>query len=354
MSTLAANTPSIEVALPGTPLPELLALLEVEGHGSIGASRLPAWTDILQAGLAHRPYVLVATDRGRLVGYLPLALVSGRLFGRFLIGLPYLNSSGVVAADAQVAAALIDRAVQLADELDVRYLELRHEQRIAHPALTAEAVSKVHMRLGLPRTADELWAKLKAKVRNQVRKGQDQNFTTSWGGAERLGDFYTVFSRNMRDLGTPVYSRRLFRAIVERLPDQAEFCIVADGPRPVATALLVHGKGITEVPSASSLREYGSANANMAMYWRLLERAIERGQHTFDFGRSTVDSGTFRFKKQWGAEPQPAIWQYYVRHGEVGEVRPENARYQRLIQIWRRLPLWLTQLIGPPIVRGIP
>lgn len=354
MTTLAANTVSIEIAPPGASLAELPALLEAEGQGSIGPSRLPAWPDILQAGLAHRPYVLVASDRGRLVGYLPLALVSGRIFGRFLISLPYLNSSGVVAPDAAVAAALIDRAVQLADELDVRYLELRHEQRIAHHALMAESVSKVHMRLRLPGTADELWTKLKAKVRNQVRKGQEQNFTTAWGGAERLADFYAVFSRNMRDLGTPVYSRRLFRAIVERLPGQAEFCIVADGARPVAAALLVHGKGITEVPSASSLREYGTANANMAMYWRLLERAIERRQHTFDFGRSTVDSGTFRFKKQWGAEPQPAIWQYYVRRGDVGGVRPENARYERMIQIWRRLPLWLTQLIGPPIVRGIP
>lgn len=345
---------SIEAAPSGAYLLELPALLEAEGQGSIVPSRLPTWTDILQAGLGHRPYVFTASDRGRLVGYLPLALVSSRLFGRFLVSLPYLNSSGVVAIDAAVAAALIDHAVQLADELDVRYLELRHERRVVHPALTAESSSKVNMRLRLPGTADELWTNLKSKVRNHVRKGQKQSFKTTWGGAERLGDFYEVFSRNMRDLGTPVFSHRLFRAIVERLPGQAEFCIMADGRRPVAAALLLHGKGITEVPSSSSLREYGSASANSAMYWRLLERAIERGQHTFDFGRSTVDSGTFCFKKQWGAEPHPAIWQYYVRQGEVGEVRPENARYQRLIRIWRRLPVWLTQLIGPPIVRGIP
>lgn len=354
MTTLSNRMLSIEVAPLGASLAGLTALLEVDGRGSIGPSRLPAWPEIFQAGLAHRPYVLIASDCGRLVGYLPLALVCGPLFGRFLVSLPYLNSSGVVAADESAASALIDRAVQLADEFDVRYLELRHERRVVHPALTAEAASKVHMRLRLPGTADELWTKLKAKVRNQVRKGQEQNFTITFGGAERLGEFYAVFSRNMRDLGTPVYSRRLFRSIIELLPDDAEFCIVSDGPRPVAAALLVHGKGITEVPSASSLREYGSANPNMAMYWRLLERAIERGQHTFDFGRSTVDSGTFCFKKQWGAEPHPAIWQYYVRQGEVGEVRPENARYQRLIRIWRRLPVWLTQLIGPPIVRGIP
>jgi hypothetical protein len=90
------------------------------------------------------------------------------------------------------------------------------------------------------------------------------------------------------------------------------------------------------------------------MYWHLLERAVERGQQTFDFGRSTVDSNTFRFKKQWGAVPCPAVWQYYVRRGSVGDMRPENSRYQKLIRIWRRLPLWVTQLVGPTIVRGIP
>jgi FemAB-related protein (PEP-CTERM system-associated) len=288
------------------------------------------------------------------VGYLPLALVSSRLFGRFLVGLPYLNSGGVVAENDQAAVSLIDRAVQLADELDVRYLELRHERRYEHPALAHEVASKVHMRLRLPETANKLWNQLKAKVRNQVRKGREFNLAVRWGGEDLLPDFYDVFSRNMRDLGTPVYGRSLFRAIIGRLPEQAEFCVVRDGTRPVAAALLVHGQGVTEVPSASSLRQFSSTNANMLMYWHLFERAIERGQQTFDFGRSTIDSNTFRFKKQWGAEPHPAVWQYYVRRGTVGDMRPESSRYRHFIRIWQRLPVALTRLVGPTIVRGIP
>jgi FemAB-related protein (PEP-CTERM system-associated) len=158
----------------------------------------------------------------------------------------------------------------------------------------------------------------------------------------------------MRDLGTPVFGRRLFRAILDRLGGQAELCVVRDGVRPIAAALVVHGQGVSEVPSASSLKEYNPANANMLMYWHLLQRAIERGQQTFDFGRSSVDGNTFRFKKQWGAAPHPAIWQYYVRSGNVGDVRPDNARYRLAIRVWQRLPVWFTRVIGPPIVRGIP
>jgi FemAB-related protein (PEP-CTERM system-associated) len=244
--------------------------------------------------------------------------------------------------------------VALADELGVRYLELRHEQPVEHPALTERMTAKVHMRLALPARADELWEGLPAKVRNQVRKGQKCGLTVAWGGAELLDEFYDVFSRNMRDLGTPVYGRGLFAGVLRHFPGQAEFCVVRSEGKPAAAALLLHGTGVTEVPSASSLREYNLTCANMMMYWNLLERAVRRGQAVFDFGRSGADSNTYRFKKQWGAEPCPATWQYYVRRGTIGAVRPDNPRYGRAIRIWQRLPLGLTRLIGPVIVRGIP
>ena len=92
----------------------------------------------------------------------------------------------------------------------------------------------------------------------------------------------------------------------------------------------------------------------MLMYWHVLERAIERGQHTFDFGRSSVDAGTHKFKKQWGSQEHPAIWQYYSRSGSVTDARPDSGRYDRMIRTWQKLPVWLTKLIGPSIVRGIP
>ena len=122
----------------------------------------------------------------------------------------------------------------------------------------------------------------------------------------------------------------------------------------MAAALLLHGWGITEVPSASSLREFNPTCANMLMYWHLLERSVQRQQAFFDFGRSSEDSPTFRFKKQWGALPAQAEWQYSLRAGSVSDMRPDNPRYQRLIRLWQRLPVRLTRWLGPWVVRGIP
>jgi FemAB-related protein (PEP-CTERM system-associated) len=210
------------------------------------------------------------------------------------------------------------------------------------------------MRLPLPPSVDALWDSFKPKVRNQIRKGDSAGFTVAWGGEECLGDFYAVFSRNMRDLGTPVFGKRLFREILTQFPKDAELCVVRHEGQAAAAALLVHGEKYTEVPSASALRKYNSLNANMWMYWQLLQRAVSRGAKGFDFGRSTVDSNTFRFKKQWSAAPELAIWQYYVRHGAIDDVRPDNPKFRLMIAAWQKLPVWLTRILGPAVVRGIP
>ena len=327
--------------------------LATKGHQ--GFYQRAQWLRVLEHGLHHQPVCLQATEGNQLVGVLPLALVETALFGRFLVSLPYVNSSGVVAETPEAEFALVDRAVQLADQLDVRYLELRHERAIEHPKLVQAVTDKVHMRLSLPSSTEGLWDAIKSKVRNQIRKAQkNEAFSVQWGRREVLEEFYEIFCRNMRDLGTPPFDRELFGSILDQFPEQAELCVVRLSGQPVASALLVHGPGSTEVPSASALREFNHTNCNMLLYWNLLSRAVERGQTTFDFGRSSRDSGTYAFKAQWGATESPAVWQHYVREGDARDMRPNNGKFDLMIRAWQKLPVWVTKLIGPSIVRGIP
>jgi FemAB-related protein (PEP-CTERM system-associated) len=299
--------------------------------------------------------VLAAREGGDIRGLLALGFVRSQLFGRYLVSLPYLNYGGVLADDDVVARLLIDRAINLADHLSVRYLELRHEDAVEHPALISrDGPGKVHMRLPLPRSREALWEEIPSKARNQVRKGQRTDGVISWGGTELLPEFYAVFTQNMRDLGTPTYGKSLFRTALEEFHGDAEICVVRCEDTPAGAALLVHGAGTTEVLSASTMRRYNPLCVNMLMYWHLLERAVDRGQNTFDFGRTTPGSNTFNFKRQWGARPTSANWQYYVRSGTPSDMRPDNPRYRRFIDLWRRLPVPVTRWIGPSIVRGIP
>ena len=323
-------------------------LCELEGH--------PAddwrWCAALSGGLRQTIYLLLANDGEQ--GALPLAFVRSRVFGRFLVSLPYINTGGVRAASGTAARLLLDRAIVLADELDVDYLELRHEQPILHPKLITPPSAKVHCRLALPADEDEVLAMLRAKVRNQVNRGREADFQVQWGGAELLADFYRVFARNMRDLGSPVFGKSLFDAMLGQFRSDAELCVLRLEGRPVGGAMLVHGEQVTEVPSASCLREYNRLNTNMFMYWRLLCRAVERGSRYFDFGRSTIDSGAHKFKRQWRPEETFPTWQYYVRRGEVGGMKKESAKFAMAIRLWQRLPLWAANRLGPPLARCIP
>lgn len=343
----------------------------------------PRWLSVLREALGHRPFALIARggtpgvspgaslgasdngngrassndgDGGAIRGYLPVALVASRLFGRFLVSLPYLNRAGVVAEDEATAAALIERAVELAEELDVQYVELRHSVPIEHESLGLSKDEKVRMVLDLPADEEALSKAVGPKVRNLVRKGDKHDLSIRWGGLELLDAFYDVFAVNMRDLGTPVYPKKLFGRIVDCFPREAELCAVWCEGACVAAALLVHddARGLTQVPSASALREFNHTSANMWMYHKLLLRTMAREIKRFDFGRSSEGSGTYRFKKQWGAEPQSTVWQYHVRRGDVGSMRPDSPKNRRRVAMWQRLPVWLTRLVGPSIVRGIP
>ena len=350
------------------PLRRLVDDLPAEAGGAFEHD--PRWLSVLAEALGHRTMALVARGgtasvggagagegaAGEIEGYLPLALVTSRLFGRFLVSLPYLNRGGIVARDEATRAALLEAAVELAERHRVQYLELRHHaQATMHDAITQNRDDKALMLLNLPADADGLWKAVNGKVRNLVRKGDKSALTLCWGGMDRLDEFYDVFSVNMRDLGTPVYPRRLFEAILRRFPSEAELAVVRHEGRAVAGALLIHQpNGLTQVPSASSLRAFGFTSANMWMYHRLLLRSIERGSGVFDFGRSSEGSGTWRFKKQWGAIPQTTTWQYHVRWGEVGMMRPEHPKMQRRVAAWQKLPVWVTRMVGPTIVRGIP
>ena len=354
MSTITLTKP-VNLTIHGTTSPPPGWDEYLRGFGYDGFHLRSEWATIFAGALKHQPKFLWARSDNRIVGVLPLMFVSGPIFGRFLASQPYLNTGGVLADTREIAALLMDQAVDLADELDVKHLELRHEKHIEHPKMNASATEKVHMRLKLPETSELLWDSLKSKVRSQVRKPlNDTDLTCEFGRHDQLANFYQIFCRNMRDLGTPPFPKSLFSMMLDEFGDDAEICTVFFQGIPVSSGFLLHGPGTTLIPSASALREYNKTSCNMLMYWHILERAVQRGQSCFDFGRSSVDAGTHKFKKQWGSDEYPAIWQYYSRKGDITDARPNSGKYDRKIEAWKKMPVWLTKVIGPTIIRGIP
>jgi FemAB-related protein (PEP-CTERM system-associated) len=310
---------------------------------------------VFEGGLGHTCRYLVAT-RGRdddIAGVLPLVEVRSPLFGRALSSLPYVNYGGVLASDAEASTALLNHAADIARQRSLAYVLLRHRTRQC-PDLPART-HKVTMLLPLEKTAESMWSGLDRKVRNQVRKAEKSGVTVESGGHELLNEFYAIFARNMRDLGTPVYGRTLFDAILTEFPHDARLHVARLNGMAIAGALSYAYGDWIEVPSASSLREHRSLCPNHVLYWSIMTKAIEEGRRTFDFGRSTPNDGTYNFKEQWGAAPVPLFWEYKLRGGAtLPSDDRHSSKFQATIEAWKRLPVPIATSFGPYIARLVP
>jgi len=308
---------------------------------------------VFERAFNHETVYLAARERGCIVGVLPLVVFRSRLFGAFAVSLPFVNYGGVCARDARVAEALVNCARETAVVRRLAHVELRHTTR--HFAELPARQHKVGMWLSLERDAAKAWERIDRKARNQVRKAEKSGLTARSGGIELLDRFYPVFARNMRDLGTPVYTKRLFAEVLSTFPDSAGVFLVDQGDVTIAGGITLRHRDVLEVPWASSLREYRSQCPNNLLYWRIIEHAIAGGCTTLDFGRSTPNEGTYQFKQQWGAEPTPLTWEYVLTgRGALPDLTPSNPRFSAAIAIWTRLPLAMTNFVGPRIVRSIP
>ncbi len=311
------------------------------------------WRSILTNSFNIQPYYIIAEKENNVVGLLPTVFMSSFIFGKFLISLPWLDYGGPIADNDTIASKLVDKAEVIAQKNQCRFLELRAvKHRLSN---LTEKIDKFGFQLDLTLGQEEVWKSFDAKARNQVRKAEKSGLTVNFGKAELLDDFYKIFSRNMRDLGTPVWPKKLFTEILHHFKNDCEFALVKMDQKPIAAGMLIHYFDYSVVPSASANREYLKYCPNNLMYWEIIKRCIQRGSKTFDFGRSSRGSGTNRFKKQWVKEPISQIWQYRLLEiDELPELNPNNPKFKLAISIWKKLPLPIANFFGPKIVTRLP
>ncbi len=312
-----------------------------------------AWLKLIKKSFGHESTVIAAIDdENNVLGGLPLTFFSSKIFGRFAVSVPFLNYGGIVSNYFNVAQALMTEANAMCIERKLSHIEIRTMQAdLAKNALD----KKVSMVLQLPKTDDLLEKQLGTKLRAQYKKAEAHEPIYRVGKSELLNDFYAVFSRNMRDLGTPVYSKNWFSNILLCSDITSAILVVYMDSEPVSAGFLVGNGAMLEIPWASTIHSANHKNANMWMYRQILSYAIREGYEFFDFGRSTLDAGTYKFKKQWGALPYQHYWYYLLESGkQKPELNPDNPKFKLFILIWKLMPVWLTKIIGPLVIKHIP
>ncbi len=309
--------------------------------------------EIIRSSFGHHTLYLGAFDtENRLCGLLPATQLKSKLFGNYLVSNPFFNYGGALADNSDAHQTLMNVMSEQAKRLSASHVEFRDTHPIEpYP----QKSTKCALLLSLPQHSDQLWSDIGTKVRAQIKQADSHGLSYKVGGQALLNDFYAVFAQNMRDLGTPVYSKSFFEAILRQYQLDTRIVMVYKKRTPISCAFLISYKGTMEIPWASTLRSANELNANMYLYWHVLKYATQSGHQFFDFGRSTKDAGTYKFKRQWGAQPHQLYWHYWLDgKGALPELNPNNPKYKLVIAAWQRLPIWVTKLVGPHLVKNLP
>jgi FemAB-related protein (PEP-CTERM system-associated) len=316
---------------------------------------LAPWARVIREAFGHDTHYAYAEQDGAIVGVLPLARMRTRLFGDLLASTPFCVYGGAVAATPEAAVALEDHAVALQRRLGVPCLEFRRREAPDagwQPRPPLYFTFRKTIAVSGDDTRD-LERNIPRKQRAEVRKALKRGLTTvTDGDVDRL---HRIYAESVRNLGSPVFPRRYFRLLAEAFPGEADVTTVLHESRPVAAVLSFHFRDEVLPYYGGGTREARALAANDLMYWEVMRRAgRERGATVFDFGRSKLGTGAYDFKRNWGFEPAELHYCYRLAEGAaVPDNNPNNPKYRLLIAAWKRLPLPLANLIGPPLVRGL-
>lgn len=314
------------------------------------------WLQAIEQAYGHAALPLAALKNGSIIAIMPLVLIKKPLLSSELTSLPFCDVGGFLGA-AHAQQPMHSFAKQWAHSKGVKTVELRTRKQALgfdFAALAEQyAGRKVSMLMPLPPSSETLLASFKPKLRSQIKKAGKNGLRVEVGHSDTLvRDFYYVFSRNMRLLGSPVHSEALFQSIRQCYGDQAVIAAVYLDDKVTAAGIVLKNGNQAAIPWASALVEYNKLAPNMLLYWSLLAHCADAGIECFDFGRSTFSEGTFNFKKQWGAEPHLLDWQDVL--SEESALSSSPSRLRKLVEsTWRKLPLNMTTTIGPQIRKYI-
>lgn len=313
------------------------------------------WERVIRAAFGHATHYAFAEQDGAIVGVLPLARMKTFLFGDVLASTPFCVYGGTAAVTPEAAAALEAHAIALQTQLGAPALEFR---RIAaeDPGWTGRPPLYYTFRKEIVLTGDDeadMARNIPRKQRAEVRKGFKRGLTSVSNSDTDM--LHRVYAESVRNLGSPVFPRRYFRALAEAFPGEHDVTTVLHEGRPVASVLNFHFRGEVLPYYGGGTVAARALSANEVMYWEVMRRAgNERGATRFDFGRSKAGTGAFDYKKNWGFAPEQLHYCYRLAPGAaIPENNPNNPKYRLFIALWKRLPVSVANLLGPPLVRGL-
>ncbi len=324
----------------------------VRSHPRATPFHLTAWSRAVEKGCGQKAHYLVAEAAdGSLTGVLPMTEIASRLFGRALVSAGFAVDGGVLSDSEAAIRGLVSHAVALAAALNCPTVELRGG---SYPASGWHIDETTYLGFARDLAQDDEAELLTIprKQRAEVRKALSFGLSVDFGDRDA---HYAVYATSVRNLGTPVFPKALFVAVLDEFGDEADILTVRHDGRPIASVLSLYFKGTVMPYWGGGTADARTWRGNDMMYYALMCHArATKGCNRFDFGRSKAGTGPAAFKRNWGFEPQPLVYAKYAANGEKPrEINPLDPKYRLQVQLWQKLPLWIANTMGPFIAKGL-
>lgn len=326
----------------------------VRSQASATFFHLLGWRRVIERAFPHRPHYLYVEHAGGVVGVLPLFEVGGAPFTRALVSVPVGVGGGVLAEDEEVAGMLKDGARIIAAREGLAYVEYKSELA-RFPDLATKTNLYFTFRQEIFGDTEKQMEAIPRKTRAVLRAALGAKLQAELT-RDDLDPFLDLYALSLRNLGTPMFPRTLFSALLEEFePGEVDILYAREAGRIIGAVMNFYFKDTILPFFAGTVPEARDVGVNNFLYWHLLETGYDRGFRTFDFGRSKADTGPFHFKRHFGMEPIPLAYQYDLVEGsELPNVNPTNPKYAKAIELWKKLPLEVTKRVGPWVHRRLP
>lgn len=319
------------------------------------AFQLWGWKRVFEKTYGFNSAYLTARENGRVVGVLPLLFVKGPVLGNYITSMP----GGMATENDGAARALFDYAVELVKTHNFRYLALRDSfQKYDFPELVTDE-AHVAMVIDMQPDLEEITRNINRKTRQRINKARKAELeATTDNNIELIEDYYPIYMQAMRERGTPTQGFKFFKNSVVQFPDHLDLLAIHKDKNMLGGGYSFTFQNTLVCLWSGMAREYLPLNTSYMLIWETIVLADKLGVTCLDLGRSQMDSGAYVHKKQWGAKPVQLYQQYYLNTANEapssGNNRNEERMYQTFVKGWQRVPLWMTELVGPMLRKQVP
>lgn len=310
------------------------------------------WMSLVNETLGVEYKIAILQENNETVASIPFAFYRNFIKGPCAIPLQFSGYYGSIVANSNLYKKKIMNHFFQYCERKKLYTQIPEINSIdGYKSHSGYSIYKIELKNNLP-VEEQILSYASKRTRGYIKSAINSNLKSFVGGLELIDEFYFIYLQNMKELGTPPLPESYFKKIIEYLPKVSKVILVKDHKK-VCSGMFIMQISEKELftPIICTPRLYQTGQSSHLIYLKAAEEAQNFGCSIVNFGRSIDGGGPALFKKRYGLKASPLF--IYSPNKKWKVTDPNNTNWRYAIEIWKRLPIFLTKLAGKILAKHV-